>query len=305
METRPDLLFGHLAVEAGYLTLPQLDDLLREQADSSIPLPLGQLCVERNLMSPGQVQATLNVQRPIDLPAEETRFGALALKNGLASLSEINLALEAQRQAKSAGAKLGEVLLQMETLTPQRVDALLKLQDRVRGGGAARAPAKEAASAGKKAGRPLTGLRALTSTIGGWFSRRKDEPQPPEASPMRDVVGRRSELLRQIGESALRAKIRCPEASAGAAALEELEAAEEDYRHFNRAVAEAETPEARVDASLQMSLAGSNLRGAASRFRKALTELGNYVTRNGIRLDGAEPKIAEVRALESQLDEHA
>lgn len=63
-------------------------------------------------------------------------FGALAVKNGYATSSEVDLALEAQKENPSpqeTPLKLGAILLEMGTLTEGQVQTLLETQTRLRG----------------------------------------------------------------------------------------------------------------------------------------------------------------------------
>ena len=64
------------------------------------------------------------------------RFGELAVDNGFATPSEVELALEAQKQTEQAdlnqAARLGQILLDMGTLTPEQVEAVLLAQARLR-----------------------------------------------------------------------------------------------------------------------------------------------------------------------------
>jgi hypothetical protein len=63
-------------------------------------------------------------------------FGALAVRNGYASISEIEVALEAQKEGpafeRDAPLKLGEILAEMGTLTPAQVQTLLDTQTKLR-----------------------------------------------------------------------------------------------------------------------------------------------------------------------------
>src|SRR5690349_21653803 len=63
-------------------------------------------------------------------------FGALAVKNGYASTSEIELALEAQKEGPAFESetppKLGEILVEMGTLTPEQIKSVLDAQSRLR-----------------------------------------------------------------------------------------------------------------------------------------------------------------------------
>jgi hypothetical protein len=80
----------------------------------------------------------------------DLQFGALAVKSGFASSSEIELALDAQRETpafeQETHLRLGEILKEMGTLTSAQVDSLLETQSRLRAGEpSAEAPAPEAA----------------------------------------------------------------------------------------------------------------------------------------------------------------
>jgi len=66
----------------------------------------------------------------------DLHFGALAVKNGYASTSEIELALEAQKEGPAFESetppKLGEILVEMGTLTPDQIKSVLDAQSRLR-----------------------------------------------------------------------------------------------------------------------------------------------------------------------------
>ena len=66
----------------------------------------------------------------------DLHFGALAVKNGYASTSEIELALEAQKEGPAFESetppKLGEILVEMGTLTPEQIKSVLDAQTRLR-----------------------------------------------------------------------------------------------------------------------------------------------------------------------------
>jgi hypothetical protein len=63
-------------------------------------------------------------------------FGEIAVKNGYASTSEIELALEAQKEGPAFESetppKLGEILVEMGTLTPEQIKSVLEAQSRLR-----------------------------------------------------------------------------------------------------------------------------------------------------------------------------
>src|SRR5262245_18087600 len=66
----------------------------------------------------------------------DLRFGALAVKNGFASESDVEVALEAQRESSGEGMAppLGEILRDMGALTPERINALVVEQNVLRAG---------------------------------------------------------------------------------------------------------------------------------------------------------------------------
>lgn len=105
-------------------------------------------------------------------------FGALAVKNGFASPSEVELALEAQKEGpaaeKDSPHKLGEILAEMGTLTPTQIQAVLEAQTRLRQAEAAPPPVRfeeiessafvqEAGPALRVNDEPLSGPRTLKS----------------------------------------------------------------------------------------------------------------------------------------------
>jgi hypothetical protein len=95
---------------------------------------LGDLCVQKGLLTQNQVRRILESQRTGE--GETTTLGALAVRNGFATPEEVELALEAQKHPEGAEgkptAKLGEILLAMGTLTSQKHKALLLAQSRLR-----------------------------------------------------------------------------------------------------------------------------------------------------------------------------
>src|SRR5262247_2962186 len=66
----------------------------------------------------------------------DLHFGALAIKNGYASSSEVELALEAQKEGPAFESetppKLGEILVEMGTLTPEQIKSVLDAQSKLR-----------------------------------------------------------------------------------------------------------------------------------------------------------------------------
>jgi len=109
----------------------------------------------------GSVRASRFEGRLAVSTQKDLLFGALAVKKDLATESEIDLALEAQKGADSP-ARIGEILVEMGTLRPEQIDELLAEQKKLRatnGGSEASAPAAPSAP-------PRQGVR-LTLESGG------------------------------------------------------------------------------------------------------------------------------------------
>ena len=66
----------------------------------------------------------------------DLHFGALAVRNGFASSSEIEIALETQKEGPPGGAvaplKLGEILVERGSLTRAQINTLLETQTKLR-----------------------------------------------------------------------------------------------------------------------------------------------------------------------------
>jgi hypothetical protein len=67
----------------------------------------------------------------------DLQFGALAVQNGFASPSEVEFALEAQKEgpafeSEKTPQRLGEILVEMGTLTPEQIQTLLDAQAKLR-----------------------------------------------------------------------------------------------------------------------------------------------------------------------------
>jgi hypothetical protein len=142
MASKQDLLFGELAVQAGFLTPQQLEKIIGEQTQSvssSGPVTLGELCHRRGLLSSGQIRRVLEEQRVIESTPEDIRLGSLAVRNGLTSPEAIDSAVKQQKDAPEGDApsKIGGILLARGALTVQELNALLAAQNRLRAGGRA------------------------------------------------------------------------------------------------------------------------------------------------------------------------
>jgi hypothetical protein len=149
------------------------------------------------------------------------------------------------------------------------------------------------------AGRPSDVVRALARGAGALLGRlRPKDGGAAGASP------RRAELLRDVGEAALRARIAGPESVAAARAQEHVDAARRHLQQLEERSLAASEPE-KAAATNERVRARSAVKEAETRLERALEKLGKHVVDQGIELDGAAARVAELRALETRPPESA
>ncbi|GEM_PF-1982176 len=173
----PDLLFGRLALKAGLLSEEQVRWLVDEQARLATDgsrATLGEIAQSLRLLTSHQVQVLLLGQEFAVLRDEDRRLGSLAVRNGFASEEEVALALDEQKRAyqeeRTLPKRLGEILVEMGTLSQQQIDSLLKAQARLAGRGAT--PASAAPSNVAPAPSPAETLPSTTASgeaVTGWL----------------------------------------------------------------------------------------------------------------------------------------
>ncbi len=287
MERAPALLFGTIARQASLLRREQLERLLLEQAHTGAPL--GEMCLTQGLLTPDQLRSILAAQRA-DGPSDriDGRLGSLAVENGWVSESDLTVAMEAQKGGGPKRSKLGEILVQMESLTSQQVRALLAAQARLR---------KRTGASGSDPGwiaRALGGLRGVT----GWFKRSGASVERPAGAPT-PPPHRIEELLAKIGEAALHASLGGQEAESARSAAGDLEAAELSFRRATETISALKEPAAKAEAGKRLVAAKDGLERAAGALHLAVQRLGRHVVDARVALEGQEPKISEVRAIET------
>ncbi|RKY16719.1 MAG: hypothetical protein DRP63_04935, partial [Planctomycetota bacterium] len=138
MGKEEDLLFGRMALRAGFITEEQLREALREQEESPDYRRLGDILVELGYMSRGQVALVMRAQgrqldrtdRRLRLPRREVLFGAIAIKLGMATKEQINRALRKQAELRAKGKEvpLGKILVDEGVLTLSQVKTVLRHQ---------------------------------------------------------------------------------------------------------------------------------------------------------------------------------
>lgn len=235
---------------------------------------------------------------------DDLRFGALAVKNGFSSESDVEFALETQRESSGEGAapKLGEILTDMGSLTPEKVNALLVEQQVLRSGvddTAAPAPDAPAANPSPGDAAPPAGPPAEASAKGGAFKRMMAAIGDKLRRLFRDVSGKRAkekalasekrdELLSRIAEAALGAGASGPEADSARKAREGSEAARK---------------KAEGGAGTGAVAAKSAVKAAESKHKRALIKLGRTAIEKGQVPADQQAAADEVRALDAKISD--
>lgn len=106
-----DLLLGQIAVERGLISKAQLEDCVRAQQKEKAPKPLGRLLVSRGLLKDEQLAGLLGEQsRRVEvleafkkLQTADYLFGQLLVKDNLATQLQINKCLEIQLKMAEKG----------------------------------------------------------------------------------------------------------------------------------------------------------------------------------------------------------
>ncbi|HYF01389.1 MAG TPA: hypothetical protein VEJ18_20875, partial [Planctomycetota bacterium] len=83
MSKHPDLLFGVLALERGWVTREQVQEALAEQRSADLYVPLGEVLRRRGALSANQVRALLDDQQHVSPGETSASLGSLAIRNGL------------------------------------------------------------------------------------------------------------------------------------------------------------------------------------------------------------------------------
>lgn len=135
MPADEDLLFGKIALARKFCTPEQIQECLRLQAHESPAPPLGEILLYKGYLTPEQHAEVLRAQKEnlqsVD-PASQRRkedvlFGKLAVREGLATLEQVNECLRLQAQAGETRS-LGEIMIARGYLTAEQVKTLLSRQ---------------------------------------------------------------------------------------------------------------------------------------------------------------------------------
>jgi len=114
-----DIKFGELLVSEGIISQSQLDEALRIQKELKTSKPIGQLLVERNILTQRQLNFLL------DKYSKRPQLGEILVKNSVITDDQLEIALEHQ---KKIGLRLGETLLSLRFVTEEVMREALSLQ---------------------------------------------------------------------------------------------------------------------------------------------------------------------------------
>ncbi len=129
----PDRLFGELAVRLFMATRRDVERALKAQRDAREAggdPTLGEVMVGLDLLEDKQVQAILRAQEVYDAETVETLYGKLAVKNGIVSASDLDLALKVQART-GRRLRIGEVLVKKGFISWDQHESLRRAQERI------------------------------------------------------------------------------------------------------------------------------------------------------------------------------
>jgi hypothetical protein len=141
MPVDPDVLFGKIAVDRGFVTANQLARCVSAQKAMDKPAAIGEILLQKDFVTSQQLSEILEAQRKgldeIDRMARQKKkdymFGKIAAREGIATEREVNECVREQAELEERGkfVALGELMLEGGFLTPRQVQEILSLQNKV------------------------------------------------------------------------------------------------------------------------------------------------------------------------------
>lgn len=135
--SKADILFGKIAVSAGYVTEEQVDECVRFQESTKDHKPLGMIMLEKKLVTEEQLQVIIDIQRKnLQERAVHTRdkrsdglFGRIVLTLGFATAAQVHEAVRIQAKIEEdIFLRLGEIMVKKSYLTVDQVEKVLEYQ---------------------------------------------------------------------------------------------------------------------------------------------------------------------------------
>jgi hypothetical protein len=150
-ELRSTWVFGKAAAALGLLGAEEAEEsaLTQEELEGEgISLRFGEVLVEGKVLTEKQVQEVLRARGDAQPDPDDGLFGAIAVENGFLELEDLEECLDIQQDLAQDLAdpgqvpKIGEILLTEEKMEPAAVEAVLKVQERLKVGAFALTPSK-------------------------------------------------------------------------------------------------------------------------------------------------------------------
>jgi len=222
---------------------------------------------------------------------KDTLFGTLVVRNGFASESEIELALDVQKQADPSQnpeiPRIGEILVEMGTLNRQKVNALLVEQTIMRKDEAPAKPAPVSPPAPAPPAEPPPAAEAaepglVKALLRRWRDKLKRlyrDVTGKRAQEKAEALERRDVLLLEIAQAALAAGAAGPEAESVKKAAEGVEAAK---KQTGAAVKAA-------------------VKNAEAKHKRALLKVGRTVVDKGAAAESQKARVEEVKDLDAKI----
>lgn len=138
MPPSQDLLIGKIAARLDFVTTGQVEECLRVQEGAEHPKPLGQILIEKGYLTSPQLDQVLSVQRenlefvdPKTLRRKESfLFGRIVIRDGFCTEAEVNECLRAQASPGNEIKSLGEIMAERGYLTANQVRLVLAKQQK-------------------------------------------------------------------------------------------------------------------------------------------------------------------------------
>jgi hypothetical protein len=127
-------LFGAIAVRLHYTSELEIEAAAEEQirlSQKGRPKRLGEILLERNLLTPEDVDKIVAYQEALEFAADDILFGEMALNNGFLSSQQLQHSLDRQKE-DGMMQRIGEILVESGLLSLSKRKAILDAQARLR-----------------------------------------------------------------------------------------------------------------------------------------------------------------------------
>ncbi len=137
MLSKADVLFGKIAVSAGFVTEPQVEECVKYQEGLKDHKPLGMILLEKKMVTEEQLQVIIDIQRRnLQERAIHTRekrsdgmFGRIVLTLGFATSAQVHECVRIQAKVEEdVFLRLGEIMVKKGYLTVDQVQKVLDYQ---------------------------------------------------------------------------------------------------------------------------------------------------------------------------------